>query len=446
MKFSLSGRLGTPAVVAAAAVLLLASSLSFAGRLSFGVKVGDKVDLQPDATAHFTCEKRPFDLSKGLYCYGPAAIRAAYAVNGLLNNGFDGKGRTIVILDAFGSPFVTNDLKLFDKVFGLPDPPSFTIITMPGTPPYDPNDANIVGWTAEIALDVEWSHAMAPGANIILVAAKSNSDQDLIDGLNYAIDHHLGDVVSMSFGESEADLANPDGLDIVAAWQKAFAKAKEQHMTLFVSSGDQGSTNEGFPFQNVGWPASSDLVTSVGGTNLKFGTATNADPNGTYRSEMVWNDGFGAGGGGMSFLVDTPDFQQDLPDSVKRTLHGNRGVPDVAYNAGVVGGVVAAWAAPFGPGSFFIFGGTSAGAPQWAGIVADINQAKGRPLGFLNKQLYKLGNSGSLGNLFHDVTAGNNAFGGVPGYAATPGYDLATGWGTPKFGTLGLLLADGEED
>jgi subtilase family serine protease len=449
MTFSLSGRLGTRAVfVAAAAALLLVSSLSFAGRLSFGVKVGDKVDFQPNVKPHFTCEIRPFDLSKGLYCYGPAAIRAAYAVDGLLNNGFDGSGRTIVILDAFGSPFVTSDLKLFDKTFGLPDPPSFKIVTMPGTPPYDPNDANIVGWTAEIALDVQWSHAMAPGANIVLVAAKSNSDQDLIDGLNYAIDHQLGDVVSMSFGESEADLANPDGLDIVAAWQSAFAKAKRQHITLFVSSGDSGSTNEGFPFQNVGWPASSDLVTSVGGTNLKFGTATNAapPPTGTYQSERVWNDGFGAGGGGMSFLTDKPDYQEDLADSVKRTLHGNRGVPDVAYNAGVVGGVIAAWAAPFGPGAFFIFGGTSAGAPQWAGIVADINQAKGRPMGFMNDRLYKLGKSGSLSNLFHDITTGDNAFGGVPGYAATPGYDLATGWGTPKFGTLGLLLAGDEGD
>lgn len=446
MTFPLSGRLGTRAVfVAVAATLLLASGLAVAGRMSVGVKVGPKVDLRPDATSHFQCEKSPFDLSQGFFCYGPAAIRAAYAVNGLLNNGFDGTGRTIVILDAFGSPFVKDDLKLFDNVFGLPDPPSFTIVTMPGTPPFDPTNGNMVGWTAEIALDTQWSHAMAPGANIVLVAAKSDSDQDILDGLNYAIDHHLGDVVSMSFGESEAFLANPDGLDYIAAWQAACKKAQQQHITLFVSSGDAGSDTLGSNFQllgfrSVSFPASSDLVTSVGGTNLLFGTTTNADPNGTYQSEMVWNDLGGAGGGGMSFLFDEPDYQQEnLPDAVNRTLHKHRGVPDVAYNAGVAGGVLVAFAAPFGPGAFFIFGGTSAGAPQWAGIVADINQARHKPLGFLNNTLYELGKHGSLSSLFHDITTGDNAS-DVPGYPATPGYDLATGWGTPNFGTLGLRL------
>src|SRR5207237_9579111 len=82
-----------------------------------------------------------------------------------------------------------------------------------------------------------------PGRQDRFVAAKSDFDQDLIDALNYALDHHLGDVVSMSFGESEAFLANPDGLDIVAAWQSAFQKARQQHVTLFASSGDAGSTN-----------------------------------------------------------------------------------------------------------------------------------------------------------------------------------------------------------
>ena len=433
------------AFAVAATALLIASSPAYAGRQLPGAIPAEQIDVQPNATPHFRCELRPFDLSKGLFCYGPAAIRSAYGVNGLIDNGFTGAGRTIVIIDAFGSPFAADDLKRFDKAFGLPDP-SFTQITMPGTPPFDPNNGNMVGWTGEIALDVEWSHAMAPGANIILVAAKSDSDQDLTDALNYALDHDLGDVVSMSFGESEAFLANPDGLDIVQGWQDAFAKARRKHVTLFVSSGDQGSDTQGLGFQNVSWPSSSPLVTSVGGTNLKFGTATKADPNGSYQSEMVWNDGFGAGGGGMSILMAEPDYQSDnVSRAVNRTLHGHRGVPDVAYNGGVVGGVIAAWSAVI-PGAFFIFGGTSAGAPQWAGIVADINQARGRRLGFMNKKLYRLGGGGSLGNLFHDITVGDNSFGGVPGFPATPGYDLSTGWGTPNFGKLGALLADPDED
>ena len=113
----------------------------------------------------------------------------------------------------------------------------------------------------------------------------------------------------------------------------------------------------------------------------------------------------------------------------------------MAYNAGVVGGVIAAWAVNHG-GGFFLFGGTSAGAPQWAGIVADINQARGgKALGFLNKRLYKLGRQGALNAISHDVTVGNNGI-DVEGFPAARGFDLATGWGTPNFATLGSLMND----
>src|SRR5262249_8188105 len=141
-----------------------------------------------------------------------------------------------------GSPTVAADLKAFDALWGIPDS-SFGVVTMPGTPAFDPNNADMVGWTGEIALDTQWAHAIAPGANIVLVAAKSDFDEDLTAALNYALDHHLGDVVSMSFGESEASLGNPEGLDAIAAWQKAFEKARAQHVTLFASAGDWGPTN-----------------------------------------------------------------------------------------------------------------------------------------------------------------------------------------------------------
>ena len=428
------------------AASLVVTGVAVAGKQMPGAIPGEKVTAtHPSATAVFGCELRPFDLSKGLFCYGPSAIRKAYGVDGLISRGLTGAGHTIVIIDAFGSPTVAADLAQFNAVFGLPSA-SFNVVTMPGTPPFDPNNSDIVGWTGEIALDTQWSHAIAPGANIVLVAAASDFDTDLIAALNYALDHHLGDVVSMSFGESESALGNPDGLDVIAAWQKAFQKAYQQHVTLFASSGDWGSTNpfdssgDILPFQNAAFPATSPWVTSVGGTNLFFGSATSADPNGTYQGEQVWNDGFGAGGGGMSVLFDTPLFQFGLPASVSKILHKHRGAPDVAYNAGVAGGVIAVWGV--GGGCCFIFGGTSAGAPQWAGIVADLNQARGRPLGYLNNRLYLLGATGGLVGLFHDVTNGDNAFAGVSGYAAGPGYDLSTGWGTPNFGVLGTLLAD----
>jgi subtilase family serine protease len=446
MKVSFAKRCAALTISATAA--LLASNASLAGKQIPGAIASEKVSpsAQPNAAAHFTCELRPFDLSKGPWCYGPDAIRKAYGINTLIGNGFTGKGHTIVIIDAFGSPTVGDDLKAFNLEFGLPDAP-FRVVKMPGTPPFDPNNADMVGWTGEIALDTQWAHAVAPGANIVLVAAKSDFDEDLTAALNYALDHHLGDVVSMSFGESESFLGNPDGLDAIAAWQAAFEKARKQHVTVFASAGDWGSTNpmdaDGniLPFQNIQWPASSPLVTSVGGTNLFFGTATNADPNGKYQSEQVWNDPYGATGGGMSSLIDEPFFQHvAVGSAINKTLHKHRGIPDVAYNGGVAGGVLVVWGV--GEGCCYLFGGTSAGAPQWAGIIADLNQARGRPMGFINDRLYLLGGLGALRGLFHDVKVGDNAFGGIDGYPAKPGYDLSTGWGTPNFGVLGATLAE----
>ena len=426
-----------------------------------------------DATAVFGCELAFFDpnLNPGgrITCYGPSAIRSAYGLSGLINAGIDGRGRTIVILDAFGSPTAEADLKAFDSVFGLPDPPSFTIVNMPGAAPTNE------GWAEEVSLDVQWSHAIAPGANIVLVAAASNSDDDLLAGLNYAIDHHLGDVISMSFGESEVFLTDAAGQLIVKGWEQAFRKARRKHITLFVSSGDQGSTNTAdefgnvFPFQNVSHPASSPWVTAVGGTNLYFGTGTvatgKADPNGSYIGEQVWNDEpvgiAAAGGGGVSSIFRIPSYQEfGLSQSVKRSLHKHRGLPDVAYNGGVVGGVIV-YLGFLGPddSGFYIFGGTSAGAPQWAGVIADINQVVGHPVGFLNNRLYLLGRFGLLKGLSHDITVGDNGFcfftvpdppGDflcVDGFSATPGWDLATGWGTPNLGHLfsWLHVWDGDD-
>jgi subtilase family serine protease len=444
--------------LAAAAATLFVIAPAHAGQHKVGAIIGDQVEAQPAAIPHFTCEVRPFDLSAGLYCYDPLTIRAAYGVQSLIDSGANGAGQTIVILDAFGSPTIQSDLLDFDSLFGIPAPPSFAIVTMPGTPAFDPTNNDMVGWTSEIALDVQWSHAMAPGASIVLVAAKSDSDTDLIAALNYAIDNHLGSVISMSFGESEIGLANPDGLDTIAAWTAALQKARQHHITVFASSGDQGVDAQSFGTPSVSWPASSPLVTSVGGTNLRFGTATNASFTGSYQFEQVWDDPFdnnniaadtfGAGGGGMSFLVTEPHFQHNnVPDAVNQTLHGNRGVPDVAYNAGVAGGVLAHWGvgAP-GATSFFLFGGTSAGSPQWAGIVADLNSAFKRPLGFINQWLYRLGGQGVLNGLLHDVTIGNNGFDKVPGYPASAGYDLSTGWGTPNFGNLKFMLSNPPTD
>jgi subtilase family serine protease len=464
-----------------ATVLLFFSSPSFAGDHFPNSMVVAHAGVSPQATP-FKCETAFFDTSLNppgrVACYGPRAIRAAYGLTWLIDAGINGAGRTIVILDAFGSPTALEDLQAFDAAFGIPDPPSFKIVTMPGTPPtFDENNSTQVFWAQEVSLDVQWAHAMAPGANIVLVAAASNSDEDLLAGLNYAINNRLGDVISMSFGESEALLANADGQRTVRRWERAFARARERHMTVLVSSGDQGSTNcvdetcSGvFGFQNVSYPASSPQVTAVGGTNLRFGVDDHADPNGKYLGETVWNDFRGAGGGGVSALFGRPDYQAGLPLSARRSLGMRRGVPDVAYSAGMVGGVVVHLGFGMFPG-FRVMGGTSAGAAQWAGIITNLNQALGRPLGFLNNRLYKLGQIAGRNReererrgrasllrdtaLFHDITVGDNGFCGtttdgdavcVPGFNATPGWDLATGWGTPNFGALVTLFNDWDDD
>jgi subtilase family serine protease len=434
--------------------LLAIASVTVANAQTFSPTsiLADRVEalnVTPDATAHFQCELRKFDLTQGIFCYGPAAIRAAYGVDKLIAAGFDGTGQTIVIIDAFGSPSIDSDLADFDALFGLPAPPSFQQIHMPGSVPFDPTNSDQVGWTEEIALDVQWSHAIAPGASIILVSAASDTFADLLAAQNYAIDNRLGSVMSESFGASELGLgASPDGLAIIAANEESYKRAGSAKMGTFVSAGDNGVAGRfnGVVQRVPQYPATSAFVTTVGGTNLFFGSTTAANPNGTYQGEAVWNDVGGAGGGGISSVFEVPNFQQHLPKASLATLNGHRGYPDISYNAGVDGGVLV-HVGTLAPGatSFFLFGGTSAGAPQWAALASITNQVAGHPLGLLNKRIYQLGRQGALNTLLHDVTVGNNGFAGVTGFLAAPGWDLATGWGTPNVGFAQQLAADDDD-
>ncbi len=426
-------------------IAALCGSVTSAGVLmDYAAIPAEEAQIRVLGGGHFDCENKPLDLSKGLYCYGPAAIRAAYGVDALIAAGADGHGQTIVIVDAFGSPFVDADLQIYNTTFGLPAA-NFQQIYMPDTPAYSASNGTMVGWTAEIALDVEWAHAMAPAASIVLVAAKSNDETDLIAALNYALDHLSPNAISLSFGAAEVAFLSPAGLESIKDWNAAFAKARRQRVTLFAAAMDRGVDTAGIGVPNVGWPAGAALVTSVGGTNLFFATNGLADPNGSYVSEQVWNDGFGAGGGGVSRLTPEPNFQKSLPRTIQQQLKGFRGVPDVGMNAGVVGGLIVAWSA-YRSGTFYVFGGTSAGAPEWAGIVADIDALLARPIGFLNTKLYALGGRGQLSSLLHDVTLGDNSYRQVPGYPAMAGFDLATGWGTPNVGSLLSLLRATPDD
>jgi subtilase family serine protease len=374
-------------------------------------------------------------------CFGPQQIRNAYSIQPVLDAGITGKGRTIVIVDAFQSPTIVNDLHLFDQVFGLNDP-TLNIIAPDGLTPFDPNDPNHVGFAGEISLDVEWAHAVAPDATIDLVLAKSNQDSDILNATQFAVDHNLGDVISQSLGEGESCVASTD----LQREHKIFIEATLKRITLFASSGDQGAaqpTCDGSSFfLNASSPASDPLVTAVGGTLLNAEGTT-----GAYDSEVAWNEFSSSvgSGGGFSTIYPKPFYQIGTSG-----INHFRGLPDISYNAGISTGVLAVWSSSgLGANLVFIFGGTSAGSPQWAGITALGNQMGNRRLGFLNLSLYIIGHTNLAAQSLHDITSGNNTFVGgsiishfvtVPGFNATKGWDPVTGWGTPIVSKLLPIL------
>jgi subtilase family serine protease len=400
------------------------------------------------------CQKRQTPSPAGS-CYGPDQIRVAYGFAPLLAQGINGAGRTIVIIDAYGSNTLTQDLGLFNGYFGLPS--SQVNVIYPDGTPSPTTAANAFGWKAETTLDVEWAHAIAPAATIDLVVAKSNDDGDILSATKYVSDHNLGDVVSQSFGEAEQCM----NASLLAQQHALFDRMTAQGITLLASSGDQGaalpSCDGNSYIKAASTPATDPNVTAVGGTQLiatpATGDANNIVTNvgGVYQSENAWNEGVGSStGGGVSSIFARPDYQAPV---VKDTHM--REVPDVAYNAAVNGGVLGALTC--GPSEcglplatyFFRFGGTSAGSPQWAGLVALADQMAGGRLGALNKTLYHLGQRNTASTLLHDVTLGNNSVPADPsvpgtpitGFAAVTGYDEATGWGSPIASVLVPALA-----
>ena len=374
--------------------------------------------------------------SLGVPCYSPQEMRNAYGLGPLLQDGYDGAGQTIIIIDSFGSPTLASDLATFDAGYGLPDPPSLTMLSPLGTVSFDPSDSDQVGWAAETTLDVEWAHAMAPGAGIVLLTSPI-SETEGVQGLpqfleleRYALDHRLGKVISQSWAATENTLFDPAGRQVIEEFESFYLRAAEEGVSVLASSGDSGSANPDvngsiYPFPTVNFPSSSPWVTAVGGTSLF------ADTDGNYQSETVWDHAQNATGGGISQYFSEPLYQLlTFPAAVQTELRLHRGVPDVAYNADPATPILIYLS--FLPDSgYYRIGGTSEGAPQWAGIIAVANQLAGRPLGFLNPKLYRLRGRG-----FHDVTTGNNGANGVPGYNAASGWDPATGWGAPDASTL----------
>lgn len=388
----------------------------------------------------------------GLACYSPHQLQRAYELGPLYAKGFDGKGRTIVIVDPLGSPTIRHDLKVFDRGFGLPAPPSFRVLEPVGpVPPYNPNDQEAVDKAGETTGDVEAAHALAPGANIVLVETPEPETltgggfPQMIKAENDVIKHNVGAVISQSFSLPEQNFPSRS---FILGLRYAYRNARRHHVTVLAASNDfgvSGATPTGglYWYRVVYWPASDPLVTGVGGTKLHLDAAGRR-----VSPDTAWNDSdnlavanyFGAepwaGNGGVSTIFSRPGYQS----SVRSIVGSHRGVPDIALSASLSGGVavygsyrVGTYPQPFG---WAIGGGTSAATPEFAGIVAIADQYAKRRLGFINPALYRMELARAPGIV--DVTKGNNTVSfvadgetfTVKGYRARPGYDLATGVGT----------------
>jgi subtilase family serine protease len=433
---ALGGAGGAAAVVpgaAAAAAVAPVPTARLISHVSF---------VTPPTTAD--CEQQ-----LGIACYAPFQFQRAYNLGPLYKHGLNGRGQTIVIVDSFGYQHIRGELRTFDKSFRLPAPPSFRIIHPAGPiPPYDPNARpSMFGWAIETSLDVEYAHAIAPGANILLVETPVPETlgvqgfPQIVRAENFVIDHHMGNVITQSFAAPEATF--PSARSILRL-RGAYRNAVRHGVSVLAASGDAGATGpnsldaQGFPatfflHRAVNWPASDPLVTGIGGTQLHL------DAKGNHVSpDTVWNDTAleqspAATGGGRSQVFSEPVFQHGIGG-----LAGRRGVPDISMSAAVDGSALVFLDAKIGagPAGFFLVGGTSEASPEFAGIVSIADQWAGHGLGLLNPAIYRLERRGAGGIV--DVTSGTNTVtfpqGGsnhtVVGFDAGPGYDMSTGVGT----------------
>jgi subtilase family serine protease len=429
----------------------------------------------------------------GRTCYTPQAIQSAYNVGPLYAQGYNGAGVTIAIVDSWGSDTMAHDLHVFNNAFGLPHMcgeegvtctagmPTFTVWHPNGSPSTtsspgsDPDLNNKALWALEVALDVETSHAIAPGANILLVAVTGSETlgvqgfPNMMKAEKYVIDNHMAQVISQSFASAEDAFGSSTSLQNL---RYAFKAAAAKGVTVFGATGDNGTANglkqpvatggNLIPYPTVEWPASDPLVTGVGGTYLctnpladtndprtpyfvlgvggKCGSHT-YNPNENF-DEVAWT----FSGGGFSHVFSRPSYQNSLPAG-STPIGSKRGVPDIAFQASAgTGALVYLSLPPDGDGTnvgiftgWYDIGGTSLSTPQWAGLAAIGAQMKGHGLGLINPALYQLAsNPATYADDFYDVATGNTnqADPSIPGYPATTGWDAVTGLGTPNAANL----------
>ncbi len=343
----------------------------------------------------------------------PAAAYGSGQIRGYLNLTGDGSGQTIAIVDAYDDPNIESDVNTFSSQMGLVPtcsggntPPScfnFTKVYAQGSKPNTDS-----GWALEIALDVQWAHAVAPQASIMLVEAANSNYSNLFAAIDYATSHGAS-VISNSWGSTE--FGGETSFDVHC-----------QVVLCTFSSGDHGNPG--------GYPAYNPSVIAVGGTTLTLSGST-------IVSETAWS----GSGGGVSNYEPRPSYQDPF------NTHTNRGMPDVSYDADPNTGFLVYDSVPYGvrgDTGWFGVGGTSAGAPQWAAIIADADQLRAAnsqsplsPANFMaSSAIYSLAGSPVL----YDVTSGTNGSCGSVCTAGS-GYDFVTGLGSPRSGIDAALVS-----
>jgi subtilase family serine protease len=451
-------RRAAAATVAAVAVLVLAGGCSSGAGSS---PTGRSASPVTSAAAEHDCQQLT-----AATCYAPQQFRVAYGIQPLLDRGIDGGGQTVVLQEFAktlkqpepqGSVPITDirqDLALFDAVFGLPAA-------------WLQVDTSLAGsaspWLAsgEEVEDTEIVHAVAPDAAIrVILIPRQSSPATAVAAtdavLRLAVSQ--GAVVSIDGQADEQCYTSAE----VAGLTSALQAAQDHHVTVVSPTGDLGAatlacSGADRPVKEVGLYAAEPLVLAVGGTSLTADRTT-----GAYISETAWNTPSAgpvatpagsalsspaapsggipeASGGGFSDLFPRPDYQDGVPG-----IGADRGVPDVAADADPATGMTLAASESTGKSVFFSASGTSAAAPLWAALIALADQYAGHPLGFVNPAIYRIGRSTSYHQAFHDITTGNNTVTfpheTITGYQASPGWDPATGWGSPNAQALIPLL------
>ncbi|MFI1198180.1 S8 family serine peptidase [Streptomyces sp. NPDC020883] len=392
----------------------------------------------------------------GTACYTADLVRRAYGVDRLNSAGLTGRGRTVVVYEEVVPDTLKRDLETFSAAMHLPPPDLAVDRYAPAgdIAPFDAHNARMAGAAMETTLDTQMVHMLAPGAKVVVTqiglpsrafaspsptsgtapavpeaeadrAARQSAKVGaalILDGIAQSVRTHRPDAISISFGVEEYTAAGKSRAPVrdLASFSSALAAVVARGTTLTASTGDSGAAPpvgpRGERVRSVSWPASDPSVLAVGGSRLhldELGRRTGPD--------TVWHDQGGATGGGLSQTFARPGYQ----DAVAAVVGGRRGTPDISMDSSASGGtLVYQGFLPAGAG-WLPVGGTSEAAPMFAALVALANQQAGRRLGGIHRQLYGLAADPRNGII--DITKGDN---GPDGFAATPGYDLASGLGT----------------